>query len=173
MSLSINSVIHFTNRIENLKSILSCNGFRIKYCAEELGINDRNTTVGAFPMVCFCDIPLSEIKNHIDSYGSYGIGLTKNWAKQTGLNPVLYIERNSRLANFLNMQSNRLLEFHQEGKPDTASMFEYFKFLSYCKNYEGRLKRGEKNEANYRFYNEREWRIVALPEEINNQLTFM
>ena len=72
MGLSSNSLIHLTKSKDALIGILK-EGFRIKYCLENIGA--RNIKVGAaFPMVSFCDIPLSEIKNHIENYGDYGVG---------------------------------------------------------------------------------------------------
>lgn len=83
MSISSNSVIHFTNKFDNLKGIILNSGLRVKYCLESLLLDNYNLEM-ASPMVCFCDIPLSEVKNHINSYGSYGIGLYKIWAKEKG-----------------------------------------------------------------------------------------
>ena len=91
MGLSSNSIIHFTSEKENLKSILKSN-FRPFYCREEIIIDNRPMTYAA-PMVSFCDIPLSEIKSHINKYGAYGLGLTKEWAERNRLNPVLYFEK--------------------------------------------------------------------------------
>ena len=93
MSLSTNSVIHYTDSLSNIKGILK-NGFRIKYCLETF-ISKESYFSGAFAMVSFCDIPLSETKNHIKSYGGYGIGLSKEWATENGMNPVLYIDKDS------------------------------------------------------------------------------
>jgi hypothetical protein len=49
-------------------------------------------------MVSFCDDPLSLAKDQIESYGSYAIGMTKEWGILNNLNPVVYIEKNSLLA---------------------------------------------------------------------------
>lgn len=55
----------------------------------------------AFPMVCFCDIPLSRIDEHIGFYGKFGIGMTRKWAEQNGLNPVLYASGSNNLTKEL------------------------------------------------------------------------
>jgi hypothetical protein len=44
----------------------------------------------AIPMVCFCDLPLSLIKKHVEEYGGYGIGLNKTWGVKNGVAPVIY-----------------------------------------------------------------------------------
>jgi hypothetical protein len=96
MGLSSNSIIHFTNSKESLIGILNDN-FKLFYCKENIIIGNR-TFEFAVPMVSFCDIPLSEVKAHIEKYGKYGIGLTKEWAEKQKLNPVLYIEKDSFLS---------------------------------------------------------------------------
>ncbi|WP_412464429.1 abortive infection system antitoxin AbiGi family protein [Flavobacterium mekongense] len=164
MSISSNSVIHYTNKLENLKGILMNEGFRLKYCLETLNINYKVELSTAVPMVSFCDIPLSEVKNHIDSYGSYAIGLYKNWAKQNGLNPVLYLEKNSYISTSIARLIDRLLELKSDPKTDKILKVEILKLLLYCKNYEGYLKHGKIDDENYRFYNEREWRYVPKDE---------
>lgn len=175
MSISTNSVIHYTERIEYLKGILKAEGFRLKYCLEELSIFSMDSPISyAIPIISFCDIPLSEVKNHIDSYGSYGIGLSKSWAKKTGLNPILYLETESKLSHFLKSQVDRIfenLDKSNKGKKLSKDSFALFgdviRIMSYCKNYEGHLVRGKINSETYRFYDEREWRYVAQKEELN------
>ena len=48
-------------------------------------------------MVCFCDIPLSDIAEHTQKYGNYAIGLKKTWAMEQGVTPILYVHDNSVL----------------------------------------------------------------------------
>lgn len=164
MAISSNSVIHFTNKIENLKGILNSKGFRLKYCSEHLKFDGFGLPF-ANPMICFCDIPLSEVKNHIDSYGSYGIGLYKSWAKDSQLNPVLYIDENSDTAKLMKTAFERFLELHKNEDAYDQTIFDaFFNLSQYCKNYEGPLKHGKINDEKYRFYNEREWRFVPNEE---------
>ncbi|GIU02904.1 hypothetical protein TUM4249_40270 [Shewanella sp. KT0246] len=63
-------------------------------------------------MVCFCDIPLSRVDEHVDFYGSFGIGVTKEWAKSNGLSPVIYINENTKQHQAL----KKLLEENLKGK---------------------------------------------------------
>lgn len=157
MAISTNSVIHYTDTLDNLKGILQ-HGFRLKYCLEEWEFRKSETQSLAYPMVSFCDIPLTEVTNHIDAYGGYGIGLTKNWASSNGLNPVLYIDVDSNLAKCLDDQIQKIRK--SKVKFSAAMAVSILQVLGYVKNYCGDLTRGDNTVKNYIFYNEREWRYV-------------
>jgi len=164
MSISTNSIIHYTEDISTLKLIIK-EGFKIKYCGEKLKLGTGNS-LAAHPMVSFCDIPLSESQKHFDAYGKYGIGLTKDWAIKRGINPVLYIDHNSLFANSL----RKLIE--ERRKTDTnltkAQSSQILRIKAYAKNYSGQLKRRSIDNPNYKFYDEREWRLVPNSKDINN-----
>ncbi len=164
MGVSTNGVFHYTSTIKNLISILS-NGFYPSYC-KEIMIYGKKRYDYAVPMVSFCDIPLSEINDHIAKYGSFAIGLSREWAKENMLNPVIYIEKNSSLGKGLNSTLDYIFKDWHERLDD--SEFDRFYELAYkgslnviysSKNYEGRLVR-EGKDKNYIFYNEREWRYI-------------
>jgi len=157
MGLSSNSLIHLTKNKNSLMGILQ-EEFKIKYCLETIRTS-KGPFTAAVPMVSFCDIPLSEIKNHIKSYGEYGIGLKKVWAKRKGLNPVLYLDSNSTLGgDFLNAAKEILSgkKFSTYTETETA----IGDLLRYMKNYEGELLRDGLTISDYRFSDEREWRYV-------------
>ncbi len=104
-NISTSSLFHFTSTLENLISILT-NGFYPRYCLENFEFSDDVPALHAIPMVCFCDIPLSQIENHLNSYGRYGIGLTKSWGEKKRINPVMYIKNNSALNNCIDGLNN-------------------------------------------------------------------
>lgn len=111
-------------------------------------------------MVSFCDIPLSQIKDHISRYGSYGIGLTREWAVRRGLNPVLYVQRNSNLAH---SYEGAILHYEKNGPEDDEDIAAFNRISDiarYTKNYEEPLERKGKFYGMYRFSDEREWRYV-------------
>ena len=170
MAISSNTLIHFTNDKEKLKSIFLDN-FRVGYCKEAPIIGGFGTACYV-PMVSFCDIPLSQIKDHISKYGDYGIGMTREWGIRKKLNPVLYLEPNSLLSESYRLASNYFLAKAQEEKDVVARSDDYFRavvalgeMLSYTKNYQGILvRRGGTATNNYRFSDEREWRYV-LPSQ--------
>lgn len=41
-------------------------------------------------MVSVCDLPYSEMDSFLGKYGNYAIGLSLDWGKRNGLNPVWY-----------------------------------------------------------------------------------
>ena len=157
MSISTNSIVHYTNSLDNLIGILQ-EGFRIKYCSERLNLGKSRYSSAAHPMISFCDIPLSASIQHFEAYGKYGIGLSKKWAFEIGINPVLYIDENSLFAE-------NLYELIKERRNEKTNLTlkqkkEILHIKSYAKNYSGSFTRKNKIYKNYKFYDEREWRIV-------------
>jgi hypothetical protein len=97
-AVSSNTLFHFTPKREYLLNILQ-NNFRPRYCLEDFTCLKPEATSFAYalPMTCFCDLPLSQTGKHLNMYGRYGVGLTKQWGKRSGLNPVLYVQKDSSL----------------------------------------------------------------------------
>lgn len=155
--LSPDSLFHFTPSIENLLGILD-NTFYPRYCYDEFDLvdNDQQTfQEDATPVVCFCDIPLSQLMNHINTYGKYGLGMSKVWGIRKGLNPVIYFNKNSHLARKLSVLTNT----HIRRNDLTSQAFK--EAILYFKPYKGTLYRGgHAVKENVRFYDEHEWRYT-------------
>lgn len=162
-NISTNTVFHFTRSLENIESILR-NDFYSQFCIEDIvgTITSVSGIEKAIPMVCFCDIPLSQIRKHVKTYGEYAIGLTKEWAIKQKVNPVLYTYQNSDIANKLDGAFRAL--FEHEGNNNIAKdklSDNLMAAIQYVKPYEGPLWRdGKWTKETIRFYDEREWRYV-------------
>jgi hypothetical protein len=165
MPISSNAVIHFTKSVDSIQGILT-DGFKVFHCIEKL-ITSTGQTAFAAPMVSFCDIPLSQISEHVGKYGSYGIGLSKDWAIRRGLNPVLYLEKSSSLANHIREvileQARKLERMHWRDVP--SEIKKLLDILRYTKNHKADLERLGEVIPDYCFYDEREWRFVPSFEE--------
>lgn len=142
-TLSANTLFHFTRNKENLISILK-SYFYPRYCLEEFYFIPKIKTKWALPMVCFCDIPLSQIKNHTLKYGEYAIGLTKEWAQIKGITPVLYIPKDSPIIkNFKESFRSLVKDRPKSGKgvKSSSTNIEFNNYLLYLafntKPYEG------------------------------------
>jgi len=79
--LSSASLFHFTRNLQSLRGILA-EGFKVNPSFERMDILSRafggppDGDETGIPMVCFCDIPLSQTTEHMDRYGKYAIGLS-------------------------------------------------------------------------------------------------
>jgi len=104
-------------------------------------------------MVCFCDIPLSRVDEHVSFYGNYGVGVTKEWAQLNGLSPVIYLRENSSQQQALkNLFSNNYeAKFYEGSNKDLISL------LANIKPTEGVMRFGTVLVTK-EFYQENEWR---------------
>lgn len=183
--VSADSLFHFTSELKILENILR-NGFYIRYSLEDfssiadLAILAIGTSV-ALPMVCFCDIPLSQIKYHTKNYGCYAIGMTKEWAQKEKISPVVYTYKNALTTESLNsilahINTNSPFSieptYKNENEIDSEILKKTFEkhikgishfdnFIKFIKPYKGKVWRDEIwKENEITFYNEREWRYV-------------
>ena len=161
MNARSTTLFHFTSKVRFLKTILST-GFVARYCTEDiawLGFNEGK--FAAYPMVCFCDIPLSRISTHISFYGSYGLGMTKEWALRSGLAPVLYAPRGSPVTKVVDdLFSQHSLAFNTKNvKRRTHRENLLVSALAFTKPLQGKMQRRGK-QVDKDFYQESEWRYV-------------
>lgn len=159
--LSANTLFHYTDTIEKLLSILK-NEFYPRYCLEE-GLNiiydDVYDMEIGIPMVCFCDIPLSQIQQHVQTYGRYAIGLSKKWGIRKKINPVMYSYQQAGTSD--NIYNLWKIVLNQKGSERGVRTYDIAPLLFNLKPYKGVLwKNGKKGNKEIIFYNEREWRFV-------------
>ncbi|MGV7105796.1 abortive infection system antitoxin AbiGi family protein [Flavobacterium sp. U410] len=188
VNISSNTLFHFTNKKNYLLSILK-NGLYVRYSLENYQNLINNKAEIVFPMTCFCDIPLSHVKNHTKTYGRYAIGLTKDWGMRNKVSPVIYAYPNSETTQTLNYVFDNIESFFDINKEElkniklsknTAKIFEHYdnrekelgkkissvhnnlsNFIRYIKPYEGKFFRDENYLKNkVKFYDEREWRFT-------------
>ena len=156
MNARTKTLFHFTS-LDNLLRILQ-EGFWPKYSLEDVAWLDGGVARLAWPMVSFCDIPISRVREHTEFYGSYGIGLCRERWRATGLNPLLYVSPDSILKNSLR---ELLLEVRRN--PDPRSKTNAMIVLAHCKPLEGLAGvNGELRKKD--FYSECEWRFAPWVE---------
>lgn len=163
-----NTLFHFTKSRETLKLVLK-NGFWPRYCLEDVGwLGYETHDYVAYPMVCFCEIPLSRIEDHVGFYGEFGVGLSREWAETNGLNPVLYLAGENAMA-----QAFRETVAHSFRLPDKSQQEDALDttryLLAHVKPTAGTMiVDGEPVEK--LFYQESEWRHVPRNKEIPGYL---
>lgn len=178
LTISSNTLFHFTDKRENLINILE-KEFRPHYCLEDFNQfysrsdNNNEEFESAIPMVCFCDIPLSQIKNHMENYGCYGIGLSKDWGMKNKISPVLYAYKGSVIASTIVQLGDSIFRsvfknMQPDGDYVDGVVNDTHRIKCFIKPYEGKLYRNERyTDKTIRFYDEREWRFV--PEQCEDE----
>lgn len=161
MGLSSNILWHQTNE-QGFYEILKSKKLRYSYCLERI-IPEFKFKPIAFPMISVSDYPLSEIGNNQWAYGNYCIGFKQIWGVKAGFSPVTYCSLGSRSLQVLNI----LLD--DSMKNDIQSRFGAVMYLfAHMKFVQAPLVTKHKKFKNYRFYDEREWRVVPYITETDN-----
>ncbi|MCC6071800.1 abortive infection system antitoxin AbiGi family protein [Massilia sp. GCM10020059] len=167
MNPKSSTLFHFTNNIDVIKSILK-EGFWPRYSLEDVSqLTEGEYDYISFPMVCFCDIPLSRISDHVEFYGKYGIGMSRRWAEMNGLNPLLYLPGNNELRKELLNLNKHSNEVEGIERDEAKKTMRYI--FAHSKPTRGTMVlKGEPVEKN--FYFECEWRYVPKNENIDAYL---
>jgi hypothetical protein len=115
----------------------------------------------AYPMSCFCDIPISRISEHTAFYGSYGMGMTKEWGLRNNLAPLIYTPPSGAVVDMATF----IVKFESEKKGAGVKKLHdqlgdlFFPLIQLMKPLRGNMIiAGKVVERD--FYQENEWRYV-------------
>lgn len=174
MGLSSNTFLHQTD-FDGLDGILKTKSFRLSYSKEDIYYDNIREATFAYPMICFSDIPLSQITaKHLESYGGYIIGMKREWIVKNKFNPVFYYNKSHNLISkpYISLSENHaaVQRLSKKQDPIYAPIIKLLKknretfhyTLAHSKPYEGflYLKKKKTLYTNYRFSDEREWRFI-------------
>lgn len=142
--ISSTTLFNFTDNLNHLIDNLE-KGFYCHNNYEKLPLKNNGYRV---PMTCFCDIPLSLIKEHFEWYGKYGIGIKRSFARSQGVKPVWYVTSESSLVK--NIVKEKILK-----------EYERKHLLPYLKQFMGnQFNHTQQKEKRKKFYDEQEWRYI-------------
>lgn len=170
MGLSANIVWHQAP-FQAIVDILRAKNFICSYSTETIKWR-RSSLEVAFPMVSFCNLPISDMKEYltdnktnklIGKYGDCTIGMSYEWAYNSGMSNVWYLDPTC--------------DFLRETLPSKSNLLKSLKspkyhnrwlLLSRIKPFTGNLE--SKGFINYRFYDEKEVRYVPKPVLCNSKI---
>ena len=192
-TIKSNSLFHFTPKEEYLLDILE-NGFWPRYCSEDIEwlipkdfknelekqeednfwetltkeLIKYNISSIAYPMSCFCDIPLSKITAHTDFYGGFGLGMTKEWGIRKRLNPIFYLSDNSIIPNLIQsfLLKTAPIDFWKSIQSEKTNQNTIIQLMKFLKPLRGKMKVNGK-EVTKNFDEECEWRYAPASDENN------
>ncbi|HHW4403064.1 TPA: abortive infection system antitoxin AbiGi family protein [Aeromonas hydrophila] len=154
-------LIHFTNKLENLFSILETRSFMIRYCGEYFGDSSgKVVSRAAHPMVSFSEYSHGELSHKRITYGGYGLALHKEWGVENKLSPVNYVEKNSPVAQGL----ISLLRARQRGNLPSDLRLPVIQLKCFTKHVYG--YNSYFGIDNFYFKAENEWRYVPSKSQI-------
>lgn len=168
---SANVLFKFFTEIDYLKDVIRYKAIIPRYYEEMIDyINLKELKKIAFPMCCFCDIHLNKLVPHMAFYGSYGIGLNKEWGINEGIQPIQYINPSSSLIDDYRIVFLKSLDASHEDRVNISDYSNYLLTnLLFMKPLEGQMFRNGKYESR-NFHDEREWRYVPAVNKVATDL---
>lgn len=152
---------HYTKRCWQLQAILNDHGFWPRFCAEDYSwMTGGDPYYLMVPMACFCDIPAGLSGEHQRAYGSFAIGMSKDWGKKNGLTPVLYLCENGPLVQVF----RPFVRSISKVKLNASEFGSLWGLLPYLKPVTGFFPDGDYSGRHYTgtkdFDEEMEWRFI-------------
>jgi len=121
----------------------------------------------AVPMVCFCDIPLKFIDEHVKRYGKYGIAFNKEWALKKGIQPINYRPDGASLSRILPELQLHVNQLSKSAEVSVTDLLGISKSITQL----GTVSKPYRDIRNN--YIDREWRFVDSeydPEFVSNYI---
>lgn len=190
MAHKSNALFHFTKESDTLIKILET-GFIPFYCKEEIDDlfgdesylfnEERALDIGlnTFPLVSFCDIPLTSIEQHVKKYGKYAIGMSQTWGLNNGLTPVVYYhEKMPTYKDIKELYESLHRRKSNEFKTDPInssviySTSQAIRYLKHQKCYFKPMYIKNKSNNPIYFHLENEWRYVPNIKQYEDRLNY-
>ena len=152
---SANSLFRFFKKSEYLFSTIEKKAMIPRYYVENTEYLKIGFNQIAYPMICFCDITVHRLGEHMNTYGNYGIAFSKSWGIKQGIQPLQYVNENSILCKDFSEAFNISID---EAKEDNIADFLLTQ-MYYMKPIEGIMPR-EGKDIKKNFTDECEWRYI-------------
>ncbi|GAB3042352.1 abortive infection system antitoxin AbiGi family protein [Virgibacillus ainsalahensis] len=159
---SANVLYKFMKKIDYLKDILEHNAIMPRYYEEKINyLNIDFIEKIAFPMSCFCDIHLNKLEKHMEKYGGFGIGLSKKWGVEVGIQPIQYINVNSKLRVDFSEVFSSIFNMKAAERKNYSHYHDYIlHHLLFMKPIHGEMIVKADSYEKRHFHDEKEWRFV-------------
>ena len=151
------TLFHFTKSIDAVQGIL-LNGFVPYYSLEDISWLGTTLNFFGYPRVCLCDIPIGRITDHVGFYGSYGLGMSRDWALRSGINPIAYYSKASPICQTFLVAIRGAQDAKKKDPKDKMSDCLHT-MLAYAKPVSGTMM-AQGKPVPKEFYLESEWRYV-------------
>ncbi|WP_288586023.1 MULTISPECIES: abortive infection system antitoxin AbiGi family protein [Lysinibacillus] len=169
---SANVLFKFMNKLQYIKDILLKKAIIPRYYEEKLDyLNIDGIDKIAIPMSCFCDIHLNKLVPHMLNYGSYGIGLSKEWGIKQGIQPIQYLNPNSNLCKDFSEIFTNAFKISPTERDKVQKYNNYLLHdLFYMKPLEGEMLISGGKSVKRNFHDEKEWRFIPNFENVDTEL---
>lgn len=152
---SANTLFRFFEKSDYLYSTLKNKALIPRFYPENVDYLSIGCHQIAYPMVCFCDINIHRLGNHLATYGGYGIAFSKNWGIHQGIQPLQYVNKHSILCKDFSTAFTSAMQTEQ-----TIPAIDYLLTqMFYLKPIEGTMPKNGK-EISKNFTDECEWRFI-------------
>lgn len=161
--IQADTLFNFTDKIDYIIESLIHKKLYPRYCTEDIRyLQINNIKKIAIPMKCFCDINLHRLAIHLEWYGYFGLAFSKEWGMRQAIQPVHYINPNSKLCADFTEAFNSALAIDTEVENEhQINMKDYLLHnLMYLKPYEGNAKNPSGIIEKKCFTDECEWRYI-------------
>ncbi len=159
---SANTLFRFFEQAEYLYGTLEKSAMIPRYYTETVDYLDIDFPHIAYPMICFCDINLHKIQEHMDFYGGYGIAFSKEWGINKGIQPIQYINYES----FLCKDFSKAFKYAITSETEDDAQNFLLTQMYFLKPINGTMQRND-IEVPRLFTDECEWRYIPDIKKIN------